>query len=218
MQLNQFIEHTLLKPTATPSDIEALCKEAMEFNFVAVCVAPCYVTLAKELLKNSNVKIASVIGFPLGFSTTATKVFEAADAVINGAEEIDMVINIGWAKNDDFLAVEKEIAAVKNKIEKKVLKVIIETCYLSDEEKKKACHAALNAGADFIKTSTGFGTAGASFEDVKLMKEIAGDKMKIKASGGIKDKETALRYIELGASRIGTSSGVNYFGGKPTKH
>lgn len=164
--------------------------------------------MARSILENSGVKIAAVIGFPLGAMTTKAKVFEAKDAIANGADEIDMVINIGMLKAEKIDYIENEIAEIKKAIGSKVLKVIIETCFLTDSEKKNACRASLNAKADFIKTSTGFGTSGATFNDVKLMKEIAGDKMQIKASGGIKDRETAINYIELGISRLGTSSGV----------
>lgn len=208
MQLNQFIDHTLLKPTATPKDIESLCKEAIAHQFIAVCIPPSYLKNAKSVLKDSNVKLATVIGFPLGAMTTEAKVFEAKDALANGADEIDMVINIGMLKSGEAKYIEKEIAEIKKAIGSKILKVIIETCYLTNAEKEAACKAALNANADFVKTSTGFGTAGATFEDVKLMKKIAGDKMQIKASGGIKDRETAIKYIELGVSRLGTSSGI----------
>ncbi|OEY71241.1 deoxyribose-phosphate aldolase [Salegentibacter salarius] len=208
MQLNQFIDHTLLKPTATPEDIENLCKEAIAHQFIAVCIPPSYLKHAKSVLKDSNVKLATVTGFPLGAMTTEAKVFEAKDAIVNGADEIDMVINIGMLKGGDANYIENEIAEIKKAIGSKILKVIIETCYLTDAEKEAACKAALNANADFVKTSTGFGTGGATFEDVKLMKKIAGDKMQIKASGGIKDRETAIKYIELGVSRLGTSSGI----------
>lgn len=208
MQLNQFIDHTLLKPTATPKNIENLCKEAIAHQFIAVCIPPSYLKNAKSVLKDSNVKLATVIGFPLGAMTTNAKVFEAKDALANGADEIDMVINIGMLKSGEVNYIEKEIAEIKKAIGSKILKVIIETCYLTNAEKEAACKAALNANADFVKTSTGFGTAGATFEDVKLMKKIAGDKMQIKASGGIKDRETAIKYIELGVSRLGTSSGI----------
>ncbi len=208
MQLNQFIDHTLLKPTATPEDIENLCKEAIAHQFIAVCIPPSYLKHAKSVLKDSKVKLATVIGFPLGAMTTEAKVFEAKDALANGADEIDMVINIGMLKSGEANYIEKEIAEIKKAIGSKVLKVIIETCYLTDAEKEAACKAALNANADYVKTSTGFGTGGATFEDVKLMKKIAGDKMQIKASGGIKDRETAIKYIELGVSRLGTSSGI----------
>ena len=208
MQLKQFIDHTLLKPTATPIDIERLCKEAITHQFIAICIPTCYLEQAQMLLNKSGVKIATVIGFPLGAMTTETKVFEAKDALEKGADEIDMVINIGMLKAGDTQYVQNEISAIKKAIGSKVLKVIIETCYLTDSEKEAACKAALNAKADFVKTSTGFGTGGATFADVGLMKKIAGDKMKIKASGGIRDRETAIKYVELGVSRLGTSSGI----------
>jgi deoxyribose-phosphate aldolase len=208
MQLNQYIDHTILKATASPKDIVQLCAEAIQFKFYAVCVNGCYIKLAKSELKNSKVKIAAVIGFPLGAMSTESKIAEAAQCVADGADEIDMVINIGLLKAGQANLVEVEIAAIKKAIGNQVLKVIIETCYLTNEEKKMACRAALNAGADFVKTSTGFGTSGATIEDVKLMKAEVGDKLKIKASGGIRDLKTALEYIELGVSRLGTSSGI----------
>lgn len=208
MQLNKYIDHTLLKPTATPADIEKLCTEAKTHSFAAVCVHPCYLDLAKDFLKNSSVKIAVVIGFPLGAMTTKAKIFEAEEAIKKGANEIDMVINIGMLKAGEVTYVTREIEAIKKAIGDKVLKVILETCFLTDEEKEIAAKAALKAKADYIKTSTGFGTGGATFSDVRLMKEIAGDEMKIKASGGIKDRETAIKYIDLGVSRLGTSSGT----------
>ncbi|MBD1259086.1 deoxyribose-phosphate aldolase [Maribacter polysiphoniae] len=208
MQIQDYIDHTILKPTAQPADIEKLCQEAIAHKFKAVCVNGCYTKFAKEQLKNSGVHLAVVIGFPLGAMSTEAKVFEAKDSVANGADEIDMVINIGWLKSGKTGLVEQEIAKIKNAIGQKVLKVIIETCYLTQDEKKKACELAVDAGADFVKTSTGFGTGGATFEDVKLMKEVVGDKAKIKASGGVRDRATALKYISLGVSRIGTSSGI----------
>lgn len=208
MELNKFIDHTLLKPTATTSDIIDLCKEAKEFNFYSVCVNSCYIKLAKKELKNSDIKICSVVGFPLGAMSAKAKVFEAKRAIKDGADEIDMVINIGLLKSRKYRSVEKEIRAIKKSIQKKVLKVILETCYLSEEEIVKASKLALKAKADFIKTSTGFGSRGASIEDIKLMKSVAGDKMKIKASGGIKDGKTAMEFIELGVGRLGTSSGI----------
>jgi len=208
MQLNQYIDHTILKVTASPKDIVQLCAEAIQFNFYAICVNGCYIKLAKTELKNSKVKIAAVIGFPLGAMSTESKIAEAVQCVADGADEIDMVINIGLLKAGQADLVEDEIAAIKKAIGKQVLKVIIETCYLTNEEKKMACRAALNAGADFVKTSTGFGTGGATIEDVKLMKAEVGDQLKIKASGGIRDLKTALEYIELGVSRLGTSSGI----------
>ena len=208
MQIQDYIDHTLLKPTAIPSDIEKLCQEAKDYKFQAVCVNGCYTKFAKEQLKNSQVKLAVVVGFPLGAMSTESKVFEAKDSVANGADEIDMVINLGWLKSGKLELVEREISEIKKAIGKKVLKVIIETCYLTQDEKIKACELAVKAGADFVKTSTGFGEGGATLEDVKLMKKVVGNKAKIKASGGIKNRATALKYISLGVSRIGTSSGI----------
>ncbi|MCF6306467.1 MAG: deoxyribose-phosphate aldolase [Flavobacteriaceae bacterium] len=208
MNLSKYIDHTILKATATPSDIKQLCKEAKEYNFYAVCVNGCYVELAKEEVEGSEVKVAAVIGFPLGAMSIGSKITEALSCVDEGADEIDMVINIGMLKSGNLEYVGDEIFALRNICKNKILKVIIETCYLSEEEKRTACQLAMNAGADFVKTSTGFGAGGATLEDVKLMKEVVGDKLKIKASGGIKDKETAKEYIALGISRIGTSSGI----------
>jgi len=209
MPLADFIDHTNLKSTATIADIQKLCEEAKSYGFYAVCVNGCHVLTAKETLKDTPVKVAAVIGFPLGAMSTKAKVFEAVDCIENGADEVDMVINIGWLKSEMYDAVRDEIKAIKQAIGDNILKVIIETCYLTEDEKEKACALAVEAHADFVKTSTGFGTGGATFEDVKLMKSIVGDKAKIKASGGVKDKETAQKYIELGVSRIGTSSGPN---------
>lgn len=217
MELNKFIDHTLLKPTATISDITNLCKEAKKHNFFSVCVNSCYVKLAKKELKNSEVKVCSVIGFPLGGMSGKAKVFEAKRAIKDGADEIDMVINVGLLKSKKYRKVSREIRSVKKIMPKKVLKVILETCFLSEEEIIKASELALSAKADFIKTSTGFGTRGASVEDVKLMKSVAGDKMKIKASGGIKDFNTAQEYIALGVSRLGTSSGIAIVSGTESK-
>lgn len=208
MQLNQYIDHTLLKSTATTSEIKKLCTEAVKHKFYAVCVNGCYVEIAKKAVENSDVKIAAVIGFPLGASTTATKVFEAENCIKNGADEIDMVINIGMLKSGNLKYVEEEIATIKKAIGDKVLKVIIETCFLTDEEKTLACRAALNAKADFVKTSTGFGHGGATPEDIMIMKDVVEGKLEIKASGGIKDTKTAEKYIKLGVSRLGTSSGI----------
>lgn len=205
--LEKYIDHTLLKPTASPTAIKKLCAEAMEHQFYAVCVNGCHVQQAKAELRNSGVQLAAVIGFPLGANHTKTKIYEAEQCIQDGADEIDMVINVGWLKSNMDDQVRKEIKAIKNAIQTKVLKVILETCYLTDEEKVRACQLAMAAGADFVKTSTGFGSGGATYEDVKLMKGIVGDQVKIKASGGIKTKAMALKYIELGASRIGTSSG-----------
>ncbi len=208
MQIQDYIDHTQLKPTATTSDIQKLCKEAIDHQFYAICVNGCYAKLANEHLLGSSVKLAVVIGFPLGAMSTDSKVYEARNGVENGANEIDMVINVGWMKSGKFDLVQHEISSIKKEIGSTILKVIIETCYLSNTEKIKACELAMVAGADFVKTSTGFGTGGATLEDVKLMKDVVGNNAKIKASGGIKDRATALKYIALGVSRIGTSSGI----------
>ena len=208
MGLNTYIDHTILKATASNSDVQKLCEEAIEHEFYSVCVNGCYVADAKQLLQGTDVKIAAVVGFPLGAMTTAAKVFEAKEAVENGASEIDMVINVAKLKDGEFEYVENEIRQIKEAIGENVLKVIIETCYLTDEEKVKACELSLVAKADFVKTSTGFGTGGATYEDVKLMKSVVGDNAKVKASGGVRDKETAQKYVDLGAERLGTSSGI----------
>lgn len=208
MNLAQYIDHTNLKPTATPEDIEKLCAEARQFGFKAVCVNSFYVALASELLKGSDVLVCAVAGFPLGAMSTAAKRFEAEQAVKDGASEIDMVMNIGLAKAGDWPAVEKDISAVKQAIPATELKVIIETCYLTDEEKIAACEAVVRAGAGFVKTSTGFGPAGATVEDVRLMKKAVEGKALVKAAGGVRDKATALAMIEAGADRLGTSNGV----------
>ncbi|WP_299322530.1 deoxyribose-phosphate aldolase [uncultured Gemella sp.] len=209
MGLNKYIDHTILKATASSSDLQKLCEEAIEHEFYSVCVNGCYVADAKHLLQGTDVKIAAVVGFPLGAMTTAAKVFEAKEAVENGASEIDMVINVAKLKDGEFEYVENEIRQIKEAIGDNILKVIIETCYLTDEEKVKACELSLAAKADFVKTSTGFGTDGATYEDVKLMKSVVGDNAKVKASGGVRDKETAQKYINLGAERLGTSSGID---------
>ena len=208
MDLNKYIDHTLLKPTATKNDIIQLCNEAKKHDFFSVCVNSSYVKLAKKELKKTDVKICSVIGFPLGAMSAKAKVYEAKQALKDGADEIDMVINVGFLKSKAFKKVEKEIRSIKKIMPKNTLKVILETCYLDESEIKKASELALKAKADFIKTSTGFGTRGATIEDVKLMKSVAKDKMKIKASGGIKDFKTAKEYIDLGVERLGTSSGI----------
>ncbi|PHR13178.1 MAG: deoxyribose-phosphate aldolase [Aequorivita sp.] len=208
MQLSRFIDHTLLKASATPKDIVKLCNEAKKYNFYAVCVNSCYVSLAATELKNSDVKVASVVGFPLGASSQNAKVCEAEQAVIDGADEIDMVLNIGFLKTELYKQVQDEIAAVKKAIGNRPLKVILETCYLTESEIRRACQIAKQAGADFVKTSTGFGTGGATESAVKIMVDEVGDSLKIKASGGIKDAATAKKYIAMGVSRIGTSSGI----------
>ena len=208
MKINKFIDHTILKATATKENVKKLCDEAKEYGFYSVCVNGANVKYAFSQVKDSNVKVAAVVGFPLGAMATDVKVFEAKKAVEDGASEIDMVINVGALKDKDYDLVENEIRKIKEAIGSNVLKVIIETCYLTDEEKVKACELSVNANADFVKTSTGFGVGGATFEDVALMKKTVGDKAQVKASGGVKDFETAKKYIELGATRLGTSSGI----------
>lgn len=208
MDLNKYIDHTLLKATATKKDIIQLCNEAKKHDFFSVCVNSSYVKLAKKELKKTDVKICSVIGFPLGAMSTKAKVYEAKRALKDGADEIDMVINVGFLKSKAFKKVEKEIRSIKKIMPKNTLKVILETCYLDESEIIKASELALKAKADFIKTSTGFGTGGATIEDVKLMNSVAKGKMKIKASGGIKDFKAAKEYIDLGVERLGTSSGI----------
>lgn len=215
--IGQYIDHTLLKATATEDDIIQLCTEAKEFGFYAVCINGCYVELAKNQLKNSAVKIATVIGFPLGAASTESKVREATIAVEYGADEIDMVMNIGFFKSKYTKAVTEEIEAIKKSIGPKILKVIIETCYLTDGEIKLACQLAKKGGADFVKTSTGFGTGGATTHAVKLMVDEVGESVQVKASGGIKDANTAKKYIKLGVSRIGTSSGIEIVSGATKK-
>ena len=209
----KYIDHTILKATTTSKEVEKLCLEAKEYGFYSVCVNGCFVKECKELLKDSDVKIAAVVGFPLGAMTKTAKVFEASEAIANGANEIDMVINVGKLIEGDSKYVEDEIREIKEAIGENVLKVIIETCYLNEEQKMLACELSLNANADFVKTSTGFGTAGATFEDVILMKKMVGDNAGVKASGGVKSYETAEKYIELGATRLGTSSGIDIIKG-----
>lgn len=208
MNINTYIDHTLLKPTTTERDIIDLCNEAKRFQFYSVCVNSSYIPLAKQLLSKSSVKICSVVGFPLGAMSTASKVFEAQKAVHDGAGEIDMVINIGFLKSKNHVAVLKDITDVKMAIGRIPLKVILEISELSKNEIVKACEICLDAKVDFIKTSTGFSKSGATLTAVKIIKKTVRDRAKIKASGGIKDLETAQKYIDAGVSRIGTSSGV----------
>ncbi|MGN9164582.1 deoxyribose-phosphate aldolase [Tissierellaceae bacterium HCP3S3_D8] len=203
------IDHTLLKADATKELIVKLCREAKEYNFAAVCVNPSYIELCREELRGSNVKIATVVGFPLGANTKEVKVFETLDAINKGANEIDMVINIGALKDGDYDRVRDDILSiVKAADNRAIVKVIIETSLLTKEEKIKACQLAMEANADFVKTSTGFSTGGATIEDVKLMKSIVGDRLEVKASGGIRDVDTAKSMVDAGATRLGTSSGV----------
>lgn len=206
MKLNKYIDHTLLKPEATEEQILKLCDEALEYDFYSVCVNSCYVPLAVDKLSGSDVKVAAVAGFPLGAMSTASKVFEAREAVEAGASEIDMVINVGALKEGRYEYVLHEITALVDVCP--CLKVIIETCLLTDEEIVKACELAVEAGADFVKTSTGFSTGGATSEDVALMRETVGNKAKVKASGGIRTLADAEKFVELGADRLGCSAGV----------
>lgn len=199
------VDHTILKATTTWEDIKVLCDEAINMNVASVCIPPSYVKRAAEYL-NSKIKVCTVIGFPLGYQTTATKVFEAEDAIKNGADEVDMVVNISDIKNGDYEKIENEIKEIKAIIGEKILKVIIETCYLEECEKVKMCDIVTVSGADFIKTSTGMGTGGATLEDIKLMKEHVGKNVKIKAAGGVKSISDAEKFIEVGAERLGTSS------------
>lgn len=202
------IDHTLLKATATPEQIIQCCKQAKQYNFASVCANPCFVKLMSEELKGSEVKVCTVIGFPLGANSTEVKAFEAAKAVEDGADEIDMVINVGELKAGNLKYVENEIREVVRASQNAVVKVIIETCFLDDNEKVIACRLAQNAGAGFVKTSTGFGTGGAEVADVRLMRQTVGNSMGVKASGGIRSLDDALKMIEAGANRIGTSSGI----------
>ena len=214
MNINEYIDHTYLKAFGGEEIIKKLCEEAKEYNFKSVCVNPYYIELARKLLKGSNVLVCTVIGFPLGQNTIETKVFETKDAVEKGADEIDMVINIAALKDkkDDY--VYNEIKEIKNACGDKVLKVIIETCYLNEEEIRRASALSLKANADFVKTSTGFGTAGAKVENVCIMKDVVGNNAKIKAAGGINNFNEAKAMIDAGASRIGTSHGVEIVKGE----
>ncbi|MBR5250794.1 MAG: deoxyribose-phosphate aldolase [Clostridia bacterium] len=206
---NQFIlskvDHTLLKQTATFEQIKELCNDAIKFGTASVCIPPSFVKQAKEYY-GDKLNICTVIGFPNGYNTTATKVFEAKQAILEGATEIDMVINVGWAKEGKFDEITEEIKQLRQATKGYILKVIVETCFLTEEEKIALCHAVTNAQADFIKTSTGFGGGGATREDIKLFKEHIGKDVKMKASGGIKTLDDAKDYIELGCQRLGTSN------------
>jgi deoxyribose-phosphate aldolase len=207
--LASYIDHTLLKSDATSAGVEKLCQEAVKYNFCSVCVNSSRVSLAAGLLKGSRVKVCSVIGFPLGAMSSEAKRFEAEKALSDGASEIDMVLNIGALKDGNTEYTENDIRMVRQACGKGViLKVIIETCLLTDDEKRTACRIAVRAGADFVKTSTGFSGGGATVEDVRLMKEEAGGKALVKASGGIRSYEDAVKMIEAGASRLGTSAGI----------
>ena len=214
MKINKFIDHTALKASTSERDIIVLCNEAKEHQFYSVCVSGCYVPLAKQLVAKSDVKVCSVVGFPLGSMSTEAKAFEAKQAVQDGADEIDMVLNIGLLKSKNYVAVFKDISDVKLTIGKTPLKVILEISELSKNEIIKACEICLDAKADFIKTSTGFSKSGATLTAVKIIKKTVRNHMKIKASGGIKDYETVRKYIDAGADRIGTSSGVAILSGE----
>ena len=207
--LARMIDHTILKAEATENEVEKLCKEALEYNFASVCVNPSMVEKAASILKGSDVKVCTVIGFPLGATTTEVKAFETEDAIKKGATEVDMVINIGKLKEGNLDYVKKDIEAVVNAAKGKALsKVIIETCLLTDEEKVTACKLSKEAGADFGKTSTGFSTGGATASDIKLMRETVGPELGVKASGGVRSLEDAMAMIENGATRIGASASI----------
>lgn len=214
LQLTKMIDHTLLKPEATSEQIKTLCNEAKHYNFKAVCINPQFVSLAKKVLTGSDVLVCTVIGFPLGANSTESKIYEAKDAIKNGADEIDMVIAIGKVKEADFDYIENEIRQIVKSAAGKTVKVILETALLTDEEIAKASKAASNANAHFVKTSTGFSTRGASLNDIKIMKENIRADVQIKASGGIRSFEDANNYLELGVTRLGTSAGVAIVSGQ----
>ena len=216
MRINQYIDHTLLKPESRQDQIDKLIREAKTYNFASVCINPTWVSYAAKALEGTDIKVCTVIGFPLGATTSAVKAFETKDAISHGADEVDMVINIGQAKSGHFAFVEEDIRAVVEASGDKLVKVIIETCLLTDKEKIKACQAAVAAGADFVKTSTGFSIAGAKLEDVRLMRQTVGPDVGVKAAGGTRSLEDAQAFIEAGATRIGTSAGVTIMEGKQT--
>ena len=208
MEINRYIDHTLLAADATEERIRKLCAEAREYKFASVCVNSCWVKFCAEELKNSGVSVCTVVGFPLGAMSTKAKAFEAECAVADGADEVDMVINIGALKDGKYSYVEDDIRAVKKACGKKLLKVIIECCLLTEAEKVEACELSEKAGADYVKTSTGFSKSGAAAEDVALMRRTVGTRLGVKAAGGIRDAETAKKMIEAGASRLGCSAGI----------
>ena len=216
MKINPYIDHTLLKPESRQDQIDKLIREAKTYNFASVCINPTWVSYAAKALEGTDIKVCTVIGFPLGATTSAVKAFETKDAISHGADEVDMVINIGQAKSGHFAFVEEDIRAVVEASGGKLVKVIIETCLLTDKEKIKACQAAVAAGADFVKTSTGFSTAGARLDDVRLMRQTVGPDVGVKAAGGTRSLEDAQAFIEAGATRIGTSAGVTIMEGKQT--
>lgn len=207
--IEKYIDHTILKPEATSEDVKRICEEARKYKFASVCINPKYVKMAVDLLKDSEVNVCTVIGFPLGANTSEVKAFEAEIAICEGAKEVDMVIDIGAAKEHDFGRVKEDICKVKEKVNHEhVLKVIIETCLLTEQEKKEVCKICAESGVDFVKTSTGFSTGGAEVEDVRLMRASIAPDMKVKASGGIRNRRDAEAMIEAGAERLGTSAGV----------
>ena len=210
MNIAKYIDHTILKPEATVEDVKRLCKEAMEYNFASVCVNGCYANLVSTELTGSDVKTCVVVGFPLGAMTKEAKAFETSDAIKNGANEIDMVINVGALKDKNQTVLKEDIEAVVSAAKgKAIVKVIIETCLLTDEEKVKACEISKEAKADFVKTSTGFSNSGATKEDIALMRKTVGDDLGVKASGGVRDYTTAMEMINAGASRIGASASIS---------
>lgn len=214
MNLNRLIDHTVLKPETTQGEIETLCQEAIEHNFMSVCVQPTWVSLAADLLKGSQSVVCTVIGFPLGANTTKVKAFEAADAEANGAKEVDMVINIGWVKDEQWEKVLTDIKAVVEAVKEETLvKVIVETALLTTVELEKVTEIVAVSGAEFIKTSTGFSTAGAQITDVELMSRISHGRIKVKASGGVRTKVDADKMVAAGANRIGTSNGIEIVAG-----
>lgn len=209
------VDHTLLTQTATEAEIRTLCEEALQFRTASVCINPKYVSFAHQILKDC-IPVCTVAGFPLGASTAKSKAFEAAEAVENGAAEVDMVISVGDVKSGEYGRIEEEIRLLKKAVGPKLLKVIIETCLLTDEEKRRLCHVVLDAGADFIKTSTGFSTGGATVEDVRLFADEIGGRLKIKAAGGIRTYEDMVRLIEAGADRLGSSSAIRIIQNLPS--
>lgn len=206
-EIYSHIDHTLLKATATWEEIQKICEESIQHKTASICIPPAYIKRIHDTY-GDQVNICTVIGFPLGYNTTAVKVFETKEAIADGAEEVDMVINIGWAKEHEYQKIEDEIRALKEAAGEKILKVIIETCYLTDEEKIALCGCVTRAGADFIKTSTGFGTAGATLHDVQLFKANVGPEVRVKAAGGMKTAQDCIDFMAAGAERLGTSSGV----------
>ncbi len=214
MKTSKYIDHTVLKQDAVKSDIVTLCNEAVENDFASVCINPYWIPVAKEILAGTGVDVCTVIGFPLGANATATKAFETKQAITDGATEIDMVINVGALKDKDYDAVYNDIKAVVDAANGTLVKVIIETCLLTDEEKIKACELSVKANAHFVKTSTGFSTGGATKEDIALMRKTVGPNVGVKASGGVRTPEDFAAMIEAGATRIGTSSGIKLINGQ----